>query len=88
MPAAVGGGPHGVTLNFSAAPGSQLLWDALFLVACEEEAEEKWLDTHFLQDFSRRYPQARICSLGRSFSHRGVNDSYSQGPTFPRALAF
>lgn len=41
--------------------GSQLLWDALLLVACEEEAEEKWLDTHILQDFPRG-PQARICS--------------------------
>lgn len=61
MPTAAWCSPHGTTLEFSAAPsGSQLLWDALLLVACGEEAEERWLDVYFLQDFSRRHLRTAI----------------------------
>lgn len=55
MPPAAWYGPHGTALEFSAAPSaSQLLWDALLLVACGEEAQERGLDARFLHDFSRR----------------------------------
>lgn len=48
--------------GFSAArPGSQLLWDALLLVACEGEADERRSDTYFPHRFSRWCPQTRIC---------------------------
>lgn len=49
MPTAAWCSPHGITLEFSVVPsGSQLLWDALLLVACEEEAEERYLEACFL----------------------------------------